>query len=141
LPSCHVTLCGSRPKDRAYPVELNTVGDRLRKRRLDLGLFQKEVAKQIGVTNCTIQYWENNKVSPAVRFTPRINEFLGHDPTDGDPTQSLAERLRGHRMRLGLSRKRLATLLGIDESSLAGWETGRHHPTKRSLEVIKNFLS
>jgi DNA-binding XRE family transcriptional regulator len=94
------------------------------------------------VTTCTIQYWETNRVvAPAVRFVPAIIVFLGYDPTEkGDP-QSLAERLQAHRKRLGLSRKKLAVLLEVDLSNLAGWETEKHRPTRRSLKLIQEFLS
>jgi transcriptional regulator with XRE-family HTH domain len=141
LPCCHVTLGASRPKGASYPARLHTIGDHLRKRRLDLGLLQKPVAKQIGVTKATIQYWENNRVSPAIRFMPRITSFLTYDLTDSIGQRSLVERLRHHRRRLGLSQKRLAALLGINESTVAGWERAEHRPAKTSVEVITEFLS
>ena len=140
LPCCHVTLSATKPKDRSYPAELNTIGDHLRKRSLDLGLLQKEVAGQMGVTKCTIQYWETNRVSPAIRFIPLINEFLGYDPSANEHRLSLAEQLKAYRRKLGLSRKRLAALLRIDQSSLMSWETGKHQPTKGSLAIINRFL-
>jgi len=140
LPFCYVTLCAKKQKDQAYPAELKTIGDHLRTRRLDLGLLQRELAEQIGVTKCTIQYWETNRVSPAIRFRPRITQFLGYEEWCGSFPESLAERLRIHRMRLGLSRRRLAVLLKIDESSLANWETGKRHPTGKCLKIIKTFL-
>lgn len=59
----------------------------------------------------------------------------------GAATTSLAERLRTHRERLGLSRKRLAALLGTDPSNVAGWETETHRPTKKSLQIIDTFLN
>jgi transcriptional regulator with XRE-family HTH domain len=137
---CHVTLSATKPKNRSYPSELKTVGDHLRKRRLDLGLLQREVAKQIGVTACTIQYWETNRVAPALRFRPRIASFLGYDAYDRNAPESVAERLRAYRERFGLSRKRLAALLAINPSNIAGWETEKHKPTKRSLELVDTFL-
>jgi transcriptional regulator with XRE-family HTH domain len=126
--------------DKAYPTELKTIGDRLRKRRLDLGLLQREVAQEIGVTKCTIQYWETNRVAPALRFRPRIVSFLGYPAYGGSTPESLAERLRAYREWFGLSRKKLAALLGVDPSNVAGWETEKHRPTKRSLELIDTFL-
>jgi transcriptional regulator with XRE-family HTH domain len=140
LPFCHVTLSTTKPADRAYPAELKTIGDHLRKRRLDLGLLQREVARQIGVTKCTVQYWETNRVAPALRFRPRITSFLGYDACTQRTTESVTEQLRSYRERFGLSRKKLAALLGIDPSNITGWETGRHRPTKKSLELIAMFL-
>lgn len=136
LPFCHVTLSVTKPRNRAYPAELKTLGDHLRKRRLDLGLLQREVAKEIGVTECTIQYWETNRVAPALRFRPRIANFLRIDVFDRSAPASVAERLRAHRERFGLSRKRLAALLGTDPSNVAGRETESHQPNKKSLKLI-----
>ena len=139
LPFCHVTLCAARLSNPAYPPSLNTLGDHIIQRRLDLGLFQKQVARQIGVTTCTIMYWETNRVAPALRFIPSIIEFLGYDPTEKTNPQSLAEGLRAHRKRLGLSRKKLAALLGIDQSTLASWEREKHRPTRESLQLVDEF--
>jgi transcriptional regulator with XRE-family HTH domain len=140
LPICHVTLSATKPRGRAYPAEIKTIGDHLRTRRLDLGLLQREVAKQIGVTNCTIQYWETNRVAPALRFRPRIVSFLAYDAYDRKVPESLAERLIAHRKRLGLSRNKVAVLLGTDPSNIAGWETEKHRPTRKSLELIATIL-
>jgi DNA-binding XRE family transcriptional regulator len=76
LPFCHVMLKGSKPKPAAYPVVLNTYGDRLRKKRMDLGLLQKEIAVEIGVSEATIYNWENNRVRPAKQLIPRLIKFL-----------------------------------------------------------------
>lgn len=42
--------------------------------------------------------------------------------------------LKGQRQRLGLSRKKMAALLGIDESSLAHWERGEHPSHRKTAE-------
>lgn len=83
---------------------------------MDLGIFQKDVAALLGVTEGTICYWENKRNAPALRLIPRIIEFLQYAPWA--PCQSVLERLKMQRQNLGLSRKRLAKILGVDESSL-----------------------
>ena len=119
---------------------LNTIGDHLRKRRLDLGLLQREVAKEIGVTKCTIQYWETNRVTPALRFRSKIAIFLGYEYNADSKYESSGEKVRAYRERLGLSRKRLASLIGTDRSNITGWETEKHQPTLKSLDLIARFL-
>lgn len=79
LPFCHLKLTASRPLPAAYPRELKALGDHIRKRRLDFGLLQREVAQALGVTEATIKKWENSRSYPALRFVPRIVEFLGYD--------------------------------------------------------------
>jgi len=40
----------------------------------------------------------------------------------------------------GLSQQKVSALLGLDESTVQGWEAGEHEPTGRSLELIERFL-
>jgi DNA-binding transcriptional regulator YiaG len=108
---------------------------------LELGLQKKQLASQFSVDETTSHNWEDKGVTPGIRFIPRIIEFLGYDPTDGGAPQCLGERLRSHRKRLGLSQEKLAALLRTDQSNLARWETGKHQPTRKSLELIDEFLS
>ena len=63
-----------------YPVRPSSLGQHLRKRRLDLKLQQHEVAVQLGATEPAVWGWEHNRSSPALRFMPKIIEFLGCDP-------------------------------------------------------------
>jgi len=56
---------------------LRTLGDHLRKERLDRGLQQKDVASALSVDTDTIYNWENNRTVPARRMTDRIAKFIG----------------------------------------------------------------
>ena len=141
LPFCHLALTAAKPRNLAYPAFLTTLGDRMRARRLDLGLHQKEVAAQIICTVDTITNWELNRCQPELSYIPRIIKFLGYDPCEPGKDEPLGQRLRKHRRRLGLTIRQAALLLKIDPTSLRDWETGRHRPTKKSLRVIDEFLS
>jgi len=57
-----------------------TLGDYLRRRRLELGLYQKDVALQIGVTASTIWNWENGWSSITLGCMPKVIKFLGYNP-------------------------------------------------------------
>src|SRR5215470_6882946 len=54
--------------------------DHIRKRRLELGLFQREVAVQIGVDAMTIWNWDCNESRPQIYHMPAIRRFLRYDP-------------------------------------------------------------
>lgn len=43
LPFCHVILKGQKPLPAGYPAQTKTLGDQLRKRRLDPGISQREL--------------------------------------------------------------------------------------------------
>ena len=78
MPFCHVMLKAKRPQSSKYPQQLSTLGDRIRRRRLDLGLFQKQVAEQVGVDEETIFRWESNESGPQIQFIPAIIKLLGY---------------------------------------------------------------
>jgi DNA-binding XRE family transcriptional regulator len=76
LPSYHIRLEAAKPPPAEYPRELRTLGNHLRKRRLDLGLLQREVAEQLGVDETTIYNWESGRHAPSAQFSARIRVFL-----------------------------------------------------------------
>jgi len=76
-----VVLRCERPKNPAYPTELQTIGDHIRKVRLDRQLSQFQVSTIIGVTNDTITNWELNRNKPRILFLLRIFEFIGYIPS------------------------------------------------------------
>jgi plasmid maintenance system antidote protein VapI len=49
-------------------------------RRLELGLYQKNVAAQMGVTASTIWNWGNGWSSITLSCIPKVIEFLGYNP-------------------------------------------------------------
>jgi transcriptional regulator with XRE-family HTH domain len=124
---CNVTLSAKEPQYTAYPQTLLTIGDHLRKRRLDLKLFQKDVAKAIGVNTLTVCNWENNLTAPRLYLLPKIIEFLGFNPLASNAT-TLGERVKQYRIQKGLSLRKMAKELGVDKSTLARWERGRSKP-------------
>jgi len=136
LPFCHVTLKGQRPLPSTYPPHLKTLGDHLRKQRLDLGLLQKEVAKELGVSKSTITSWERKRAAPALWQIPRIIVFLRNSPL---PQASIAEQLVMLRKHLGISQKRLAWTLGIDPGTLARWEAGSNTPNPAVMAYLEKL--
>jgi DNA-binding transcriptional regulator YiaG len=105
---------------------------------MDLGLYQKQMAMELAVDETTVYNWEHSRTVPALRLMPSLGRFIGYAPYT--PAHSLPEKLKARRQSIGLSRKRLAKLLGVDESSLANWETGRRRPNKTSRKIIEGFL-
>jgi len=139
LPFCYLTLLAKRPLEKAYPKTLKTIGDYLRKRRLDLGLYQKEVAVTIGVDTTTVYNWENNRTAPPLRFSPRIARFLHHELPTPKPT-TLGETIKRYRYLRGISQKGLASQLGVDPTTLARWEKDEGNASGSLRERLSQFL-
>jgi len=138
--SYHISLKAQKPVLKPYPQELKTLGDHLRKRRLDLKLSQVEVASRLGVHACTVTYWENNRTTPDVAYLPGIAKFLGSPPWT-TACRTLPERIVRQRERLGLSQKRLAHKLGMSPDTIADWEAGLTRPSPWPLRVLAAFFA
>ena len=121
-----------------YEENPETLGEHLFKRRYELGLLQKDVAKIIGVTTATYFIWENDRHTPLISYMGKVIKFLGYDPFP-EP-QTIGERITAKRRVLGLTRKKLAQHLGVDEGTLWKWESGRRMPMGKYMEIAERFL-
>ena len=114
-----------------------TLGDHLRRRRIELGLYQKDVATRLGVTTSTVWNWEN-RGSVDLRFTPRVIEFLGYNPTP--QPDDLLGKLAWYKLVNGLTLEQLGVEMGRDPEQLADWLSGRHMPCRRNRAEIEMFI-
>jgi DNA-binding transcriptional regulator YiaG len=60
----------------AYPKEPKSLGERIRKARMDKGLLIRQLAAQIGVTEDTVINWEIRDIKPVGRNLVGVKEFL-----------------------------------------------------------------
>ena len=139
MPICKIALKIVRPLPEAYPQQLVTWGDHLRKKRLDRGLLQKDVAKILHVNPDTICNWENNNTEPELVHLPRIINFLSYAPYFGS-CRSLGEKIVRYREFLGLSQEALSRHLGIDSGTLRRWENNESEPIGRRFESLSRFF-
>lgn len=66
--------------------------------------------------------------------------FLGYDPHPEPKT--LADHLQAKYRRLGLPRKEVSKLLGVDENTLKAYDDGVRRPgSRRNRSLIERFLS
>jgi transcriptional regulator with XRE-family HTH domain len=125
-----------RPK--GYAEQPKTLGENLLKRRKELSLFQRDIAKRLGVKVWTYLLWEQDRARPTVRYYPVIFDFLGYDPFPVPAT--LGERLASKRRELGLSISQAAEQLGVDEGTFSRWESDRWKP-RMSATTVQAFLA
>ena len=70
MPCLPITLKVLKPKETDF--DARTLGDHVRKRRLELRLSQKEVADQFGVNPWTVLNWEKSHTEPPIESIPAI---------------------------------------------------------------------
>ncbi len=137
LPFCEISL--KTAKLKLYTTDPQTIGDHLKKRRHELGLYQKDAAVLLGVKQGTLIGWEKGRKDPAIQFWPRVIKFLGYDPLCEPET--FGGRLLAARRRLGVTQEEAAKLASVDEGSFRLWELGTRKPSPASLTKIEEFIA
>lgn len=125
-------------KPRPWALSPRTLGEHLKKRRLESGFLQRDLRKRFGLEKETYANWEKDRCYPAMKHWPGIIEFLGFDPSPEPKT--IGERLLAYRRRHGLSRVALARKLGVDETTLWRWEVDQRMPEcKGHVDAIRRL--
>ena len=126
-------------KPSKTPQILNSIGDHLKKKRIEQNLTQLDLAKLIGVEEDTICNWENNHSQPRLFLLPKIIEFLRYVPFEL-PKETIGDKIIAYRKEHGLSQRKFAKLLSIDQTTVRNWENNKHKPDKKLLKKILLYL-
>ena len=129
-----------KPLGDKYVVSPVTLGDKIRNRRLESHLLQKDVAVIFGVTEDCITNWENNLFEPETRYLPGIIQFLGYIPFTMN-LENFNERLHYCRLTLGFTHKQMGQLLKVNGSTIGVWEQNKHLPRAKTYSMISLKLS
>lgn len=121
-----------------YDRSPRTLGQHLRKRRLQLGLLQKEVANDLRIGLWTYITWETDKANPVISQWPGIIAFLGYDPHS--KPNSLPEMLFCARRQRGLTLRQMAARLNVNLSTYERWEQGKGRPTAERLDRVIDLI-
>ncbi len=123
---------------KPYDFKPKTLGEHVRKKRLILGLTQKEVASELGVVPWTILNWEKGRTAPPIASIPAIVQFLGYNPVPQPET--LPQRLLAKRRAMGWSIKEAAKAVGVDPCTWGNWERGQTILYRQHRALIARLL-
>jgi transcriptional regulator with XRE-family HTH domain len=115
-----ISLKALKPKETDF--EALTLGEHVKKRRLELNLTQKQAAERLWVTPWTVLNWEKGHTEPPIESMPAIIRFLGYDSFP-EP-KNIPERLLAKRRAMGWSIKEAARQFGVDAGTWGAWERG-----------------
>ena len=128
-----------KPVIQKFKSNPKTLGDHIRKKRIENRELQKVIADRLRISEDTITGWENNRTQPMVHFYPAIIEYLGYLPITIN-RKTLGGKIRHYRYIKGFSRKKLGKLLRVDASTIASWETNKFKPNRIALKRIEKLL-
>jgi transcriptional regulator with XRE-family HTH domain len=83
LPFCRVTLRGQKPApDPAYPTHPRTIGKWVRKRRMESGLLQRQVADMLEICKDSVGRWESDRFRPSRAHLQALFRLFGEPPPE-----------------------------------------------------------
>jgi DNA-binding XRE family transcriptional regulator len=129
-----------KPLSKAVPLTLLSLGDHIRKVRIEREMLQKDVACIIGVSVDCLTNWENNRAQPQINYYPAIIAYLGYDPF-ATPAATFGQKVYQYRRRHGLNIERMGALAGVNASTILSWESGVHMPAPDKQLLIETILN
>jgi DNA-binding XRE family transcriptional regulator len=123
-----------------YPSIPKTLGEHIRKARIERGLLQRKVAEVLAVCEDSVTHWETNYSAPQIHCYTSIIQFLGYYPFSHE-TDSLSGKLQQLRHCRGYSYKQLGISLDVDGSTARSWELEKHKPNTLKQSLIIQLWS
>jgi len=107
LPFTHLALKTPKPRNPAYPESINALSGHIRKRRLDLGMHQKDVAESVNATTSVVANREKNRPTLRNISCTKIIKILGDDLLQSNAT-SFGEKIKQCRIQNELILRKLS---------------------------------
>jgi DNA-binding transcriptional regulator YiaG len=123
------------PPSKLIPLFPQTLGDFIRKKRVESLQLQSHVARIIGVSEDTITNWETNRFVPQINLYPAIFQYLGFYPFAHE-TESIGGKMKQLRNCLGLSYQAAGEVFAVYGTTVRGWELNKSRPTSRKRTLI-----
>lgn len=132
-------LKGEKPQPKGYTGECQTVGDHIKKVRMDKKLLQQEVANILGVNVLTIGNWENGKAKPVPKSIISVIQFLGYTPDCVQDFPQLLNPVFAFRLKHNYTQKQLAQLTGLDKTTIQAIEAGTRTMIDRTRKKLREL--
>ena len=126
------------------------IGDRIKERRLELGMTQEDLAALVGYTSRTtinkIELGKNNlSYSKIMQFAKALNlsptYLMGLDQTSSIPSQSVfCERLNKEMRRQKVRAIDLAKAMDVTEGTISQYRSGYTEPKRERLTIMAEYL-
>ncbi len=136
-------------------LKINTFKENLKILRKEYSLTQRELAKQLNLSEETIKNYEAGRREPTGKILCKLSIFFKVNPiefiglsleNDIDDNiinlefMDIGTKIRNQRKKMNLSQIELAQLLHIDQTAVSQWETGRTKPSMNSLIELAEIL-
>lgn len=115
-------------------------GAEIKRRRIDAGLNQRQLADALGVSLATVNRWES-QATPSIdtRNIDRLNQTLDVEPPAVGTVWTGTE-IRRRRQLLNMTQSGLAKELGAGLRTIQDWENNKTSPSGQRLARLHDIL-
>ena len=127
-----------------------TIGERIKQRRIELGLSVDEVAEKLGKNRATVYRYESNEIEnlPVGTLEPLAKilettpaQLMGWDDDESQASDERTKRLRKAVENSGYSQTQLCEITGINKGALSSYLSGRYYPKQQAIEKLSEALN
>ena len=127
-----------------------TIGERIKQRRIELGLSVDEVAEKLGKNRATVYRYESNEIEnlPVGTLEPLAKilettpaQLMGWDDDKSQASDERTKRLRKAVEDSGYSQTQLCEITGINKGALSSYLSGRYYPKQQAIEKLSEVLN
>ncbi|NFE82324.1 helix-turn-helix transcriptional regulator [Clostridium sporogenes] len=126
-------------------LEESTLGKRLKKARMKLGLSQKQLSVKCNINRSTIMDYENNSIHPSKEALMKLSKVidLNYICISGYSKFILSDYssiIKNWRIKNKLTVREAAKVLNINSTTLNRWEKGIYMVSKDNYERIRDII-
>ncbi len=126
-----------------------TIGDQLKRLRIEKGYEQQNICNALGIEQCTLSNYENDRRLPNSDMLLKMADFfnvstdvlLGRVIADEKPAKTIGGRIQKYRKDRGMTQQDLAEKTNQSRSHIASIERDYYKPSPELLERIASVLS
>lgn len=127
-------------------LSVNTIGDKLKKMRLMLGMTQQEFSQLLDIQRSAVNDYESNNILPAPDVIIKLSNILGKDSFKFDDyarfiLSDYQDRLKKWRIDNKYSLRKVASIIEVCSTTYRSWENGTSYISRDSFYKNKSILS
>ncbi|MCW6110083.1 helix-turn-helix domain-containing protein [Clostridium sporogenes] len=121
-------------------LEENTLGKRLKKARMKLGLSQKQLSVKCNINRSTIMDYENYSINPSKEALMRLSKVIDLNYICISRYSKFILSDYSSIIKNKLTIRKVAKILNVDSTILNRWEKGTYMVSKYNYERIKDII-
>ena len=117
--------------------------NRIKELRKSHGLSQTELARETGISNQAVSFYENGKRQPKIETWQKLADYFNVSTRYlmGLNSNDFGNRIKELRIKNGLSQGDLAEKIGVKANTICQYEKGKRHPNNEIWQKIADCFN